>query len=612
MYPGFIAEFNDQSDINRLPVTEVRNRALFGSVFTSDKGPEGWTRVVGEEFFNLYGKTISFARHGQPLLQSAMAINAGAEMLCKRLVADDAALANISLVATLSDTEVQATDADGNPLYLDDEGNQTVEVTENPVMTTEKTVKYSIKSVEGVKTLNEAFSTALKDCSEGEYLLYTIADNGRGTSKKRIKIVPNYRLSKGQVYTLYNLSVLENSVEDESMTFTTNPAIIVNNQNISLGSMIRTYSTQLVCHENEAGLEAYVSALAEAAGVTYDEMYQNDILFCRTNKGDIIKGVSFDSTGIDLSYSYGQMLANGDNGSFGSAPIQQAEVWSEQAIKAINGTYDNVIFNLDQYKLTAWVDANYPSDVKRALEFLAAFREDFMYFRDQGLGQTSLELIESERWNETHNMFCATYPQSYDIIDPYTKKQISVTIGYDLAQLLVAHCDNGCILPTAGMKHKMIISNAIYGTLSFTPTICPDPEGNQKEKMEDMRMNYASYIDNQLVLETLWTSQEKYSQWSFVSNVMGAQEIVKAIRTRCPAIRYSFIEGEDLTQYKADVEEVIAPYASNFRTLELEYIADATYSANKIFYAALNIVYKEFVQTEWFKVTALNSQEVQS
>ena len=612
MYPGFIAEFNDQSDINRLPVTEVRNRALFGSVFTSDKGPEGWTRVVGEEFFNLYGKTISFARHGQPLLQSAMAINAGAEMLCKRLVADDAALANISLVATLSDTEVQATDADGNPLYLDNEGNQTVEVTENPVMTTEKTVKYSIKSVEGVKTLNEAFSTALKDCGEGEYLLYTIADNGRGTSKKRIKIVPNYRLSKGQVYTLYNLSVLENSVEDESMTFTTNPAIIVNNQNSSLGSMIRTYSTQLVCHENEAGLEAYVSALAEAAGVTYDEMYQNDILFCRTNKGDIIKGVSFDSTGIDLSYSYGQMLANGDNGSFGSAPIQQAEVWSEQAIKAINGTYDNVIFNLDQYKLTAWVDANYPSDVKRALEFLAAFREDFMYFRDQGLGQTSLELIESERWNETHNMFCATYPQSYDIIDPYTKKQISVTIGYDLAQLLVAHCDNGCILPTAGMKHKMIISNAIYGTLSFTPTICPDPEGNQKEKMEDMRMNYASYIDNQLVLETLWTSQEKYSQWSFVSNVMGAQEIVKAIRTRCPAIRYSFIEGEDLTQYKADVEEVIAPYASNFRTLELEYIADATYSANKIFYAALNIVYKEFVQTEWFKVTALNSQEVQS
>lgn len=612
MYPGFIAEFNDQSDINRLPVTEVRNRALFGSVFTSDKGPEGWTRVVGEDFFNLYGKTISFARHGQPLLQTAMAINAGAEMLCKRLVADDAALANIGIVATVSDTEVQASDADGNPLYYDDEGNETVEKTENPIMTTEKTVKYSIKSATGVKTLDEASSMITKDCGENEYLLYVIADNGRGISKKRIKIVPNYRLSKGQIYTLYNLSVLENSVEDESMTFTTNPAIIVNNQNISLGSMIRTYSTQLVCYENEAGLDSYVSALAEAAGVTYDEMYQNDILFCRTNKGEIIKGVSLDSTGIDLSYNYGQMLANGDNGSFGTTPITQTEVWSEQAINAINGTFDNVIFNLDQYKLTAWVDANYPSEVKRALEFLAAFREDFMYFRDQGLGQTSLELIESERWNETHNMFCASYPQSYDIIDPYTKKQISVTIGYDLAQLLVAHCDNGCILPTAGMKHKMIISNAIYGTLSFTPTVCPDPEGNQKEKMEDLRMNYASYIDNQLVLETLWTSQEKYSQWSFVSNVMGAQEIVKAIRSRCPAIRYSFIEGEDLTQYKADVEEVIAPYASNFRTLELEYIADATYSANKIFYAALNIVYKDFVQTEWFKVTALNSQEVQS
>lgn len=610
MYPGFIAEYDDQSDINKLPVTEVRNRALFGAVFTSDKGPEGWTKITGEDFFKVFGTNISFARHGQPLLQTAMAINAGAEMLCKRLVSDDATLANIGIVATLSDTEVQAVDADGNPLYIDGEGHETIEPTDTPSMAVGKSIKFSLKTAEGVTKIEDAYAAIIRDCGDNDYLLFVISDIGRGTSKKRIKLVPNYRLSKGQVYTLYTLYVLEGSAEDESMNIAINPSIIVKNQNISIESMINANSTQLACRENEAGFTAYVQALADAAGMTYEEMVQNDVMFGRTNRGDAIHGIVFDNTGIDLQYSYGQMLTSGSDGAFGSTPWSNQEEFSRQAIKALNGEFDHVIFNLDQFKLSAWVDANYPAPVKRAIEALAAFREDFFYFRDQGLGQNSLLLIENETWNEAHNMFCGTYPQSYDVLDPYTKKQITVTIGYSLAQLLVAHCDNGCILPTAGMKHSMIIKDAIYGTLSFTPTKCPDED--QKEKMEDMRANYASYIDNQLVLETLWTSNEKYSQWSFVNNVMGIQEVVKAIRTRCPAIRYSFIEGEDLTQYKADVEEVIAPFASNFRTLELEYKQDATYSANKIFYAVLKCIYKDFVQTEWFKVTALSSVEVRT
>lgn len=607
MYPGFIVEYDDQSDIPELPITEVRNVALFGSVFTSDKGPEGWVRTRGSEFFDYYGKTISFARHGQPLLQTAMAINSGAEILCKRLVADDATLANIGIVATLTDVEVQAVDAENNPLYEDEFGEQTIEVTDTPVMTTIKSAKFSLKTAEGAHDLDEAVTAIKQDCEEGDYLLYVIADNGRGTSKKRIRIVPNYRMSRNQIYTVYTLSVLEDSTEDESMTFTVNPNIIVRGQNISLESMIRTYSKQLVCYEDEENITAYATAIAESAGIDNDEIMQHDILFGYTNSGKKMNYFVVDDTGIDLQYSYGQQLTGGDNGAFGTHPWTNETEWSTQAVKAINGTFDKAIFNLDQYMLTAWVDANYPYDVKRAIESLAAFREDFMYFRDQRLGKTDLDIIEYETYNEAKNMFCATYPQSYDVLDPYTKKQITVTIGYSLAQLLVSHCDNGCILPPAGLKYNMVITDCIYGTLSFVPTICPDPDGNQKEKMEDLRANYASYIDNQLVIESLWTSQERYSQWSFINNVMGIQRVVKAIRTRCPAIRYSFIEGEDLTQYKADVEEVIAPYASDFRTLELEYIADATYAANKIFYAVLKTVYKDFVQTEWFKVTALSS-----
>ena len=616
MYPGVIVEYDDQSAINALPITEVRNKPLFAAVFTSDKGTEAWTRISGADFFDMYGKSISFTRHGQPLLQAAMSINAGAELICKRLVADDAALANLGIVAsiTATETEVQATDEDGNPLYLDADSNQTVEVTDTPVMTTVTTnsVKYSLKSAVGAKTIEEAQKTMAADLAEGEYLLYVIGDNGRGTSKKRIKIVPNYKLSRSLEYTLYTLSVIEGTVEEESMTFSVNPNLIVNNQNISLQSMIRTYSKQLTCVEDPAAMDEFVAALAAIIGITEEELYAYDPLFGCTNRGEALTGIAVDASGIDLQYSYGQMLQNGDNGIFGATPIKATEEWSKQAIAALDGSFDTAIFNVDQYRIDAMVDANYPIAVKRAIETLATFREDFMYFRDQGLGKTNIELIEEACKPEAKNMFCATYPQSYDVIDPYSKRQITVTIGYDLAQLLVAHCNNGRILPTAGMKHKMTIPSCIYGTLSFAPTICPDPEGNQKEKLEEMRVNYASYIDNQLVVESLYTSQEKYTQWSFINNVMGIQEVVKAIRMRCPAIRYTFIDGEDLENYKADVTEVIAPFSSNFKQLELEYVNDATYSANKIFYAVLKVVYKDFIQTEWFKVTALSAVTTES
>ena len=610
MYPGVIIEYNDQSNITSLPVNEVRNRPFFMALFTSDKGTEKWTRMVGEDFFKMYGKTISFTKHGQPLLQAAMSINAGAELLCKRLVASDATLANIGIVASIKETQVQATDADGNKLYKDADGEDTVEVTETPSMVAGKAISYSVMTADNAVTPAAAYEAISDKLSEGQHLLYVICDNGRGSSKKRIRITPNYKLSKNMDYTMYTLSVIEGAEVVESINFSINPNLIVSNQNISLYSMVNTNSTQLYCVDDASGMEGFITALAEAANIDEEELYKNDALFGCTNRGVGFNGVVVDSKGIDLQYSTGQMLNGGSNGSFDTHPIKNTTEFSAQAVAALNGSFDPAIFNVDQYRLQAVIDANYPNEVKRAIEKLANFREDFMYFRDQGIGVNSLELISENLTRESKSKFCATYPQSYDVIDPYTKKQISVTIGYSLAQLLVSHCNNGVNLPAAGFKHNMVITDAVYGTLSFTPTICPDPIGNQKEALEDMRVNYASYIDNQLVVESMYTSQEKNTQWSYINNVMSIQEVVKAIRIRCPVIRYTFIEGEDLEKYRADVEEVIAPFRTNFKSLELEYVEDATFSANKIFYAALKVVYKDFIQTEWFKVTALADVDV--
>ena len=118
MYPGVIVEYSDQSTVKEIVITEVRNKPLFLALFTSDKGTEKWNRVSGKDFFSMYGNNISFTKHGQPLLQAAMSINAGAELLCKRLVASDSTLANIGIVATVTSTEAQKKNENDELLYL--------------------------------------------------------------------------------------------------------------------------------------------------------------------------------------------------------------------------------------------------------------------------------------------------------------------------------------------------------------------------------------------------------------------------------------------------------------------------------------------------------------
>lgn len=612
MYVGTIIEYDDQSAIQSLPISDVRQQPLYLSLFTSDKGPEDWTVLSGKDWFKAYGDSISFAKHGQPLLQAAISINAGARLLSKRLVANDATLANISIVATVTEKTEQVKDAEGNLIYLDANGDDTTEVTDTPKNIKKAVIKYDYVKAESVDA-NEpqmVYDTVKESVTADQFLLYTITDNGRGSSNKRIKIVPNYRISRSKSYLDYSMVVTEGEVAQETMSFSAVPNMVVNSANHSLKSVIDTKSTQICCVQNDAGIESFITKLSEITGMTYDEVASIDFLFGYNRKGTKLETIDIDTTGQSLDNSLGQPLLCGTNGSLGDAPFDGThdEDYVKLAEAALDGTYDTCIFNLDQYKIDACIDANYPLGVKEAIETLVTFREDFAFLRDMGTTNNTLDMIID--YNDSlsvKNKFIATYCTYYDVIDPYSKKQITVTIGYTLARLLVSHMNAGRILPVCGIKFSMIIDDAIPGTVNFTPVVCPD--NNQKEVMEDNRINYAAYIGDDLVLETEYTSQSEYTQFSFLNNILGVQEVVRAIRTRCPAIRYSFIDGEDLERYKADIEDVISNYRSNFKSIVFSYVNDPVYTNNKIFYAALNVGFRDFIQTEWFKVTAITVTE---
>ena len=646
MIPGTFFEWQDLSDITTPEINTVRTMPTFATVITSDKGEEGWTLLSGQDWFDMYAvnDVVDFARHGQPLLQAAMAINAGAQLLTKRVVADDACLANLAVIAQPVTKQEQKTNAQGEPLYTDSTGAETTTADGNtPIMINKTTVTYTLKSASGCKTekdVVDAIQTAVDTDNESAgdnpyYLLWIFFDVGRGTSKKRFRISPNYTLSKNyDNYFLYDLDIIESGNYFDTIHFTLAPDAINSGANTSLQYVVNTDSTQLRVRQFGDQITAFMDAMSAVileqapAGTV---AYAQDLLFGSNKKGQSYANISVDTeNGVNLQIIAGNLLLNGTNGAFGDAPINAGTIYETQLAKAIagyvkiegtgegsipiqykilttkDGCYDPIIYNVDRYKPDCILDANYPYLVKRAIEQLVTYREDMFYFRDLGTNCNTMELVEAADYDNLHNKFCGTYCTYYDVIDPYSRKQITVTMMYSMAQLIVQQFNNGRSLPLAGIKYGFTITDAIEGTVAFTPTICPGL--NQKEELLDLRINYATYIEDELVIESLYTAQEKYTQLSFINNILAVQEVMRAIRRRCPALRYSFIDGDDLEKYRADVEEVIEPYSSNFKTLQLTYMQDPYYTENKIFYATLAVQFRDFVQTEYFKIVALGSQ----
>lgn len=622
MYPGTTVVWEDQSYNTPVASTTVRTKPLYAVTFTSDKGTEDWTKIEGEDFFNMYGDSISFAKHGQPLLQAAMSANWGATLLAKRIVAPDSTLANLSIIAKVETEQVQKVDSEGNLVYRDEGGEETIEETDTPVMVSAAKISYKAKTVADctsetdengslIRAKDKVIENIKKETlNDGEYLLFTVMDNGRGVSNKRFYITPDYTVSKAYDFTMYSFIVMENGSVIETIRFALDPDLIINDQNISLAAMIRTNSTQLVAQQYDDQISAFIDKIQEYSGLTDDEIAAGDVLFGCDKKGTAYNTISVDietADTVNLQHPYGQSLQSGDNGSFGDSPLESVDYATEMA-KAYTDDPTTVIYDVDRYQIDAVVDANYPAAVKRAIEALADFREDFFYFRDMGLGLRTYDDIVLANKPNTQSKFCGTYENSYDIVDPYSRKQISVTVGYGLARLVIEQFNNGRNLPLAGQKYSMVINEAVKDTINFIPVVAPGY--NQKEDMNDLKINYVSYIGDQLVMQTLYTSYDKNSAYSYINNILAIQEVVKAVRTRCPAIRYTFMSGDDLEKYKADVTEVIEKYQSNFDSISMEYIEDDDYIANKTFYAAIKVKCKDFIQAEYFRIIAVNSATV--
>jgi len=610
----------DNSAITTSTTTVTYNGPVFLIASAAPKGPEEMTVVPastkGIKFFTKYGIKPSFAKYGQALLTAGILAQDEAKLIFKRIVAADATLANLVIYAQITSSSTQKTNSDGYLVYTDSAGNETIIADGNTaVMEKKYKVKYTGKSFSDVTSI-KGLSTLVKstlDETNMIYPLFVITDNGRGISNKKIRICSNSTASKKLSYMKYYLEVIENSTILETLNFTSNPDISEYEKNMSIQTVISQYSDQIKCELFESYWELMSEKLSTLqSNYTYDELMNLDLFNCKDRTGVSLTDISLDnSTGYaNLSYTYGLSLDNGSNGSFGTYPINSDD-YANELVNFFNGNLTTDIYDIDNFKIDIIPDANYPISVKKAITSLCDVRIDPYFLRDMCILDTTYSDIisngEDFLENSNNSMYSGTYPLFYDIIDPFSNKQITVTSILELCELLIPHFVNGRSRPFAGSMYGIKFSRWIEGTENFRPINLPDVK--QKDNFIEYRLNYATkYDEGNFIQDTQITSQIDYTQATFMNNILLIQKVIKDIRTVAPSIRYSFLDKADLADYQDTVTtKVLNKVSSLFDLIELVYIEDTTAKQNKIYQAALNVVFKDFVQQEQFTIYLNNS-----
>lgn len=621
MYPGQIVRWHDRSQIVDTTPAEVNYAPLFMTVISSDMGPEDFREVSGRDFFRLYG-TPTIDKHGQIGVQAANICNAGGRLFVKRIVAEDSLRANAIVVANISIGEKQAKDSFGNLLYLDADGNITTEVTENPLMVKCATNKLEVKTIENCKSFEDVASRALalENKSAGIFPLIIVAESGRGTSIKSFRLSPDYNISRTMGNMFYQATIYSQNKVLENGTVTLDTDVIYNNAPYRLDE---SRFGSLVTYVDPGVYQDMITYIAEGTGVSEREVRNSDILNGVTSRGKELSFIEIDPDSIDVNANYGIELKSGSNGNFGDNPGNPLSAgyvnWVAEMVKAYDGTVTDEIYDLDQHKISAIIDGNLPMAVKTAIAKLVAFRKDCVFFRDLGTGLKTLKAI-LEKFDEVYtdadilpetvlddsgevrddNRFIATYHTSYMIKDPTTYRNVEVTMMYDLAPLLVAHFSDHYAAPLAGIANGFVLPSAIKGTINFTPTITPSY--NQKDTLDEARINYAIFDSDDCVVQSSYTSQKALSQMSFINNVILIQTVMRTVRATCPIVRYTLSTTSDLQDYSDEVTNVLSNFSDLFSVLRFTYTGNEVSMLQKIYYASIEFGFLGWAQTEIFDV----------
>ena len=270
---------------------------------------------------------------------------------------------------------------------------------------------------------------------------------------------------------------------------------------------------------------------------------------------------SEDTDIIQIDNVEGTSLAGGSDGAFASDDADTRDQAIQAAyIKAFNGTYDPIILANKRTRCDAFLDADYPYEVKKVFADLALMRNDCLCFLDCGMIQ-SFSKAQQQKLIQDYGIFntrgLSKNPQWYVIKDPTTRKKLPVTITYFFAQQYANHISaNGNHVPFVNGYAELSghVKNSLQPCIN-------EHEMDLKEWLYVNRFNYFEAIgENQFQRACQNTAQPANSDLMEENNMAVLFEMKHILEIDARENLYNFANAEDRKRFTEYEEAKFAPW----------------------------------------------------
>lgn len=290
---------------------------------------------------------------------------------------------------------------------------------------------------------------------------------------------------------------------------------------------------------------------------------------------------------VDFQSVKGVKLLEGGNGYFDNPRTEivdgvevQKTYEDELAIclkKAYDGSYDTRILSSRLIPVSAFFDANYPMEVKKAIVDLGSARFDCRVYLDAGILPSLAAISKVIRdYSIFDNHMVSVDFHNYTVREYSTNKKVDVTISYLLAAQYIDHITNyGYHIPFC--KEYVKLTGHIKDSLR---PIVDEYDMDLKETLNKNRINFFECLgENQYQRATQNTTQKSLTDLLEESNSTILFNIKRAIELDVQkelynfadeAVRNSFIEVER-AKYSSLQGSVVEAFHISFATSEYEF-----------------------------------------
>jgi hypothetical protein len=518
------------SNVPQLYMTAVTSQGENGEL-TQFTGNSAYSDCVAQ-----FGSG-TFRAQGQAYMTFLQHLENGGEGIITRICSPNDGQANAIVNVGFKLVEAQKTDLEGNLIYEDANGNETLEADGNAAKMVKKvSVRTAVEYVSSLlsEAAMETLMTSPMPVVDGYtwYHMYGFMATGQGSYGNAYAIRLTSQTNSGYDYPLYQFDVLHTSksgtVIKEQFDITTSADTVKDSVPVSLEEVIDLYSDSLKVAMNEDVYINIQATIQEALDDNEDlgaEMESLEWILTPKVAADkpwIIYDDSYDNginltTGISLKYG-----TDNWTGGFSWDSVHRDEMVAEFQ-KAYDGTYTDDIYNTSLFPIDYICDANYPSELKKTIMAFLKKRFDIVFFMDLGKLKTLAQVKTVADALDYNDRNVVVLPYHYKHRESDSSPSTWVTLPYGYSKLFLNHWANvGYHTPMAGPT---------LATLSISPSnIYPRVTSTQgKSDLAERKLIYLNFKKETAYIDSQVTGQTVDSSLSELHNVFITNRIIKKL-----------------------------------------------------------------------------------